>query len=70
MNKPYIIAILSVTSLAFSIGSMAQNMFKQEYKATERNIKSDHKSAKERYNSFADNAKDVCMAEAMQHYDK
>ena len=48
MNKSYITAILSVTSLEFSNGSMAKKMSKPEYKATGKNIKSDHKSAKER----------------------
>ena len=41
MNKPYITAILAVTSLAFSAGAMAQNMSKNEYKAAEKNIKTE-----------------------------
>jgi len=59
MNKPYIAAILSVTSLAFGIESAAQNMSRQECK-----------SAEETGNPCADNARDVCMTEAMKHYDK
>ena len=64
MNKLYIIAILAVTSLAFSVGAMAQNMSKSEYKAAEKNIKAEYKSAKANCGSFADNVKDICMAEA------
>jgi hypothetical protein len=48
MNKPYITAILAITSLAFSAGAMAQSMSKSEYK-----------SAKADCDSFADNAKDI-----------
>ncbi|MDO8811780.1 MAG: hypothetical protein Q7J38_07110 [Gallionella sp.] len=64
MNKPYITAILAVTSLAFSTGAMAQSMSENEYKAAGKSIKAEYKSAKTGCDSFADNAKDICMAVA------
>jgi hypothetical protein len=64
MNNPYITAILAVTCLSFSAGTMAQSMSKSEYKAAEKNIVAEYKSAKANCGSFADNAKDICIAEA------
>jgi hypothetical protein len=64
MNKPYITAILAVTSLSFSAGAIAQDMSKSEYKAAGKNIGAVYKSAKANCASFAGNAKDICMAEA------
>jgi hypothetical protein len=64
MNQPYITAILAVTSLTFSAGSMAQNMSKSEYKAAEKDIISEHKSARAECDAFAGDAKDICMAVA------
>jgi len=66
MNKTYITAILTVTSLSFSAGAMAQNMSKSEYTAVEKNIEVEYKSAKANCASFADNAQDIyiCMAVA------
>lgn len=64
MNKPYITAILAVTSLAFSVGAMARSMSESDYKATEKSIKAEYQSAKTGCDSFADNAKDICMAVA------
>jgi len=64
MNKPYITAILAVTSLSFSAGAMAQDISRIEYKAAEKNIVVEYKSAKANCASFAGNAKDICMAQA------
>src|SRR5450759_2759654 len=64
MNKTYINAILTVTSLSFSAGAMAQNMSKSEYTAVEKNIEVEYKSAKANCASFADNAQDICVAVA------
>lgn len=64
MNKPYITAILAVTSLAFSAGAMAQSMSESDYKAAEKSIKAEYQSDKMDCDSFADNAKDICMAVA------
>ncbi|MDP2759374.1 MAG: hypothetical protein Q8O64_03070 [Sideroxyarcus sp.] len=64
MNKPYIAAILAITSLSFSAGAIAQDMSKSEYKAAGKNIKVDYKSAKANCASFAGNAKDICLTQA------
>lgn len=45
MDTPYIAAILAVTSLSFSLGTMAKNMSKSKYQATEKNILAEYKSA-------------------------
>ncbi|MDD2915214.1 MAG: hypothetical protein PHP70_07840 [Gallionella sp.] len=64
MNKQYITTILAVTSLAFSAGAMAQSMSESEYKSAEKSINAECKSDKMDCDSFADNAKDICMAVA------
>jgi len=64
MNKQYITTILAVTSLAFSAGAMAQSMSESEYKTAEKSINAEYKSDKTDCDSFADNAKDICMAVA------
>ena len=64
MNKSYITAILAVTSLSFSTGALAQSMSKSEYKATEKSIEADFKSAQSDCDSFTDNARNICMAVA------
>src|SRR5665647_347710 len=64
MNKQYISTILAITSLAFSTGAMAENMSKNEYKAAEKSIATEYKSAKAGCNTFADNARDICMVVA------
>jgi hypothetical protein len=61
MNKSYITAILAVTSLSFSTGVLAQSMSKSEYKACEKNIEAEYNSATADCDSFADNARDICM---------
>lgn len=64
MNKKHISAILAVTALTFSVGAPAQGMTRNEYKAVEKNIVADYKSARAKCDSFAANAKDICLAEA------
>lgn len=60
MNKPYLTAILAVTSLVFSAGAMAQNISLSEYKAAGKSIAAEYKSAKKNCASFAGNTKDIC----------
>jgi hypothetical protein len=50
--------------VACASGGLAQAMSKDEYKAAEQKIISDYKSAKKTCDMFADNKKDICMAEA------
>lgn len=64
MNKPYITAILAITSLAFSAGAMARNISKSEYKSAGKDIAAEYKSAKAACASFAGDVKDICIAEA------
>lgn len=64
MNTSYITAILTITSLAFSVGAMAEGMSKSDYKAAKKNIVAEHKSDKAACASFSANVKDVCLAEA------
>lgn len=62
MNKPYITAILAITSLTFNAATLA--MSEDEFKSANKNIDSAHQSAKTACGSFTDNAKDICMAVA------
>lgn len=64
MNKQHISALLAITSLAFSSGSIAQNMSESEYKAAVKNISNEYKSDQVKCGSFANNDKDICMAVA------
>jgi hypothetical protein len=64
MNSSHITAILAVTSLAFSVSVMAQGMSSREYKTAEKSIAADYLSAKASCDVFADNARDICLAEA------
>jgi len=64
MNKPYISAILAITSIAFSSGTIGQIMSRSEYKSAKKNIVNDYKSDKEKCGVFADNAKGICLAVA------
>ena len=50
--------------LAFSVGAMAESMSKEQYKSLEKNLEAEYKVAKERCNSLAGNASDICVAEA------
>jgi len=62
MNESYITAILAVTSLSFNAGALAQSMSNSEYKAAEKNIEAEFKSSQSNWDSFDDNAKNICMA--------
>ncbi|MDD4928312.1 MAG: hypothetical protein PHP85_03415 [Gallionella sp.] len=62
MNQKHIAAMLAVSALAFSSGSMA--MSQDEYKAAKKAIAAEHKSAKASCNAFCDNARDICRAVA------
>ena len=64
MNNQIITAILAITSFSFSVGAMAQSMSRNEYKAAEKNIVIEYKSAKASCGSFADNVRDICLVEA------
>ena len=64
MNKFNISSVALALSLAFSVNAMAQKMSKDEYKAADDRIATEYKSAKAHCDSLADNAKDICMAEA------
>ncbi len=65
MNKLNITAIATAIVLAFSAGTVAaQSMSKDEYKAAQKSIAADYKSASASCGSLKANAKDVCIAEA------
>jgi hypothetical protein len=57
-------AIALAISLAFSASAMAGSMTKNQFKANEKSIEAEHKSAKAGCDSFAGNVKDICFAEA------
>lgn len=61
MKKQYISSILAITSLAFCEAAMAQNMSQSEYKAAEKAIATEYKSAQASCDPFAGNARDICM---------
>jgi|GEM_PF-872738 len=64
MKTLNITLVVAALTLAFSASSMAQSMSKSDHKAAEEKIEAEYKSAKTGCNSFAGNAKDICMAEA------
>jgi osmotically-inducible protein OsmY len=64
MNRINMTAIAAAITLAFSAGTMAQSLSKDEYKADKSKIKAEYKTAKASCGSLAANAKDVCVAEA------
>lgn len=57
-------AIALAVGLAFSIGAMADNMSKEQYKFLEKNIAAEYKAAKAGCDSLAGNAHDICVAQA------
>lgn len=67
MNNQYISSILAITSLAFSTALMAQAMSRSKYQAVYKAIESDCAFAKSSCASFADHARDICMAVAKNH---
>ena len=66
MNKSHITAILSITSLAFSTGAVAQNMLKNEYNTAAKNINTEHGFGKANYASYADNCREPCVYKTMK----
>lgn len=57
-------AIALATGLAFSAGTMAESMSRQDYKQSMDRIESDYRSEKSACDSLSGNAKDICVAEA------
>lgn len=64
MNKMKFNVIAGAITLALSSGVMAQMMSKDQYKSAKDGIAADYKTAKVDCDSFAGNAKDICMAQA------
>lgn len=64
MNHFNIKALAVAVTLAFSLGAMAQNTTKAEYKAGNDKIAAEYKLAKADCASLSGNANDVCVVEA------
>ncbi len=64
MKNFNISAITLAVGLAFSVGAMAENMSKEQYKSHEKNIEAEYKVSKAACDSLAGNTKDICVAEA------
>jgi len=64
MNKFTISFFTLAVSLMFSANAMAKNMSKDEFNAAEKRIATEYKSDKEKCDSPADIAKDICQTEA------
>lgn len=64
MKKLNISALALAVGLAFSSGAMAEGMSKKQYKAQEKVIEAEFKSAKAECDSLAGNANDICIADA------
>ena len=64
MNKVNINGIALAVSLAFSAGTMAQTMSKDDYRSGKDRISADYKSDKAGCASLAANAGDICVAQA------
>ena len=64
MKNFNISAIALALGLAFSAGAMAEGMTKNQYKSHVKSIESEYKVDKAGCDSFAGNAKDICVAEA------
>lgn len=64
MNKLNITTLAAAIALVFSSGAMGQSMSKDDYKASNKKIESEYKSAKAACNASSGNAKDVCVVEA------
>lgn len=63
MNKPNINVIALAFGLAFSAGSMAEGISKDDYKAGKDKIAAEYKSAKAGCASLSANPNDICVAE-------
>src|SRR5665647_140995 len=64
MKNFSISAIALAIGLIFSAGAMAESMTKNQYKSHVKSIESEYKVDKAGCDSFAGNAKDICVAEA------
>lgn len=64
MKNFNISVIVLAIGLAFSAGAMAESMTKNQYKSDVKSIESEYKVDKAGCDSFARNAKDICVAEA------
>lgn len=64
MKNINIRAITLAIGLAFSVGAMAENMSKAQYKSHEKNIETEYNASKAACDSLAGNAKDICVAVA------
>ncbi len=63
--KNFNISVITLAvGLAFSVGAMAENMSKDQYKSLEKNIDAEYKAAKAECDSLAGNANDICVKEA------
>src|SRR3970040_561821 len=63
MSKFTATAIAVAIGFTFSVGAMAQNMSKNDYKAGMDSIAAEYKSNKTSCESLSGNANDICMAE-------
>ncbi len=64
MNKLTARGLVLMISLVFSVGAMAQAMTKDRYKTTQTGIGTEYKLAKTACDTFSDNARDICQAQA------
>jgi hypothetical protein len=64
MEKFHTLAISTVITLALGTGVVAENMSKDDYKASLDRIETTYKADKRRCGSMSGNVKDVCNAEA------
>src|SRR3970040_946367 len=64
MSKFTTTAIVTAISLTFSVGAMAQNMSKNDYKTGMDSIAAEYKFDKTSWECLSGNANDVCMAKA------
>lgn len=63
MKNLNISTIVLAIGLAFTTGAMAEGMSKQQHESLKNGIDTDYKSAKAGCDSFAGNAKDICVAD-------
>lgn len=64
INVKYLNISALAIGLAFSVGAMAGNMSKEQYKFLENNLGAEYTAAKAGCNSLAGNANDICAAQA------
>ena len=64
MNRQHINAFLAISALAFSTGSIAQNMSESEYEAAGKSIVNEYYSDQLKCALFADSDRHICMAVA------